>query len=186
MGEGGLARALAERGYEVVGVDPGAPPDSEFRRIKLEELDDEAPFHAVVMVWTLHHVGDLDVALDKVVELLLPGGLLILDDFGWELLDEPTAEWFHGQQRAGAAAHGHPPPESLDACKREWREEHLGLHGYAAMRAALDARFRERSFSWEPYLHAVLEDAVAAESLERTLIDADAITPMGFRYVGEL
>lgn len=184
-GRGHLARALADAGYAVLGVDPAAPDGELFRPIKLEEVEDEQPFDAVVMVAALHHVADLDVALDKVFELLAPGGLLILDDFGHERLDDATAEWFHGQSRAVAAAHGHERPASLTDFKREWEDEHVGLHGYDAMRAALDARFTEVAFSWEPYFHRLLADAVAAESLERTLIDAGAITPLGFRYVGQ-
>jgi SAM-dependent methyltransferase len=127
------------------------------------------------MVWTLHHVVDLDVALDKVVELLRPAGILVLDEFGHERLDAPTAEWFRGQSRAHAS-----PADFL----REWEDEHVGLHGYGAMRPALDARFEERTFSWEPYLYRLLRDAVSAESLERALIDAGAIRALGFRYVG--
>jgi polyphosphate kinase len=50
-------------------------------------------------------------------------------------------------------------------------------------RRELDARFRERMFSWEPYLYREL-DTVAAEALERTLVEAGAINALGFRYVG--
>jgi SAM-dependent methyltransferase len=183
-GQGTLAVALAAAGYDVVAVDPAAPKGEIFRPIKLEEIDDEPPFDAVVMSMTLHHVADLGVALDKVVELLRPGGLLVLDDFAHDRLDETTADWFYGQRRALAAARGTSAPSSLDAFRREWEEEHVGLHGYDAMRAAVDERFRERGFSWEPFLYRFLEDAVAAESLERTLVDADAIRAIGFRYVG--
>lgn len=183
-GAGNLARTLLDAGHDVVAVDPAAPEGDIFRRIKLEEVDDEEPFDAVVMASTLHHVADLEVALDKVVSLLRPGGLLILDDFGWDRLDTTTADWFYGQRRALAAARGTSAPATLDACRREWDDEHVGLHGYDAMRAALDRRFTERGFSWRPYLYRLLEDPVAAESLERALIDADAIQAVGFRYVG--
>jgi hypothetical protein len=50
--------------------------------------------------------------------------------------------------------------------------------------SGLDARFRERSFAWTATLHRLL-DGVAAEALERTLVEADAIRATGFRFVGE-
>jgi hypothetical protein len=61
------------------------------------------------------------------------------DLFAWALVDEPTARWDYDRLgRAGGLV--------------EWRAEHQHLHGFAAMRAALDSRFRERSFEWGPYL----------------------------------
>src|SRR5947209_1193233 len=91
-GEGDLARALDAAGYDVLAIDPVAPDGPFFRRVRLEELDDPGPFAAVVAGLSLHHVHDLAGALDRIVSLLEPGGLLVLDEFGWDLLDPPTAE----------------------------------------------------------------------------------------------
>ncbi|HUP53270.1 MAG TPA: hypothetical protein VM198_12385, partial [Longimicrobiales bacterium] len=68
---------------------------------------------------------------------------------------------------------------------REWEDEHVGLHGYDAMREELDERFEERFFSWEPYLYRFLEEGFAGEALERARSDADAIQAVGGRYVGD-
>jgi SAM-dependent methyltransferase len=183
-GDGELARALADAGWDMLAIDPAAPDGSIFRRLKLEDVDEPEAFDAVVAVRSLHHVTDLEAALDRVLELLRPGGVLVLDEFAWDRLTGPTAEWFHGQQRALAAAGRLPhAPATLEQCCRDWDDEHVGLHGYDAMRAALDDRFRERSFEWLPYLYRYL-DGVAGETLERTLIEADAIRATGFRYVG--
>lgn len=43
-GGGGLARALAADGYDLVAVDPNAPAGPIFRRTTLESLEDEEPF----------------------------------------------------------------------------------------------------------------------------------------------
>jgi SAM-dependent methyltransferase len=183
-GEGKLARALADAGWDVLAIDPAAPEGPIFRRLKLEEVDEPGGFDAVVAVRSLHHVTNLEAGLDRIHELLRPGGVLVLDEFAWDRLDQATAEWFHGQQRALVAAGRLPEaPASLDDCRREWEEEHVGLHGYEAMRAALDARFAQRSFEWLPYLYRLL-NGVTGEALERTLIEADAIQATGFRYVG--
>jgi SAM-dependent methyltransferase len=183
-GEGELARAVADAGWDVLAIDPAAPDGPIFRRLKLEDVDEPESFDAVVAVRSLHHVTDLEAALDRVKELLRAGGVLVLDEFAWDRLTGPTAEWFYGQQRVLAAAGRLPDaPATLEECCRDWEDEHVGLHGYEAMHAALGERFRERSFEWLPYLYRYL-DGVTGETLERTLIEADAIQATGFRYVG--
>jgi SAM-dependent methyltransferase len=181
-GRGELAAALASAGYDVLAVDPEAPEGAIYRRVTLEELDDDGPFEAVAASRSLHHVDNLDAALDKIVRLLAPDGVLVLNEFACDRLDAATADWYYGQRQALAAARGERAPRSLADCLDEWREDHAGLHGYDAMRRELDRRFRQRLFSWEPYLYGELRGVT--EALERTLIDADAIRATGFRYVG--
>lgn len=184
-GTGDLARTMDAAGYEVVAIDPAAPDGEIFRRIKLDELDRDERFDAVVAAFSLHHVTDLSVGLDRIRDVLRPGGLVLVEELGFDRLDQTTAEWFHGQRRALVAAGRLPVgPATVDECRREWDDEHVGLHGADAMRSELAARFRQRSFSWQPALYRYL-DGVAAEALERTLVEADAIQPLGFRYVGE-
>jgi len=183
-GRGDLTRALAGAGHDALGIDPAAPAEDGFRRIKLEDLEDEETFDAVVASHTLHHVTDVDIALDRIAAHLRPGGRLIVDEQGWDLLDDATAEWYWGQRRVLAAVRGEQAPTSVDALWEEWRADHVGLHGYARLRDELDRRFREVHFAWEPLLHRLLH-GVASESLERSLIEAGAIQPLGFRYVGE-
>src|SRR5215211_7732235 len=66
-GEGELARALDERGYDVTAIDPAAPAGPIFRRIKLEELEDDARFDAVVASCAFHHMGEnVDLNLARV------------------------------------------------------------------------------------------------------------------------
>jgi 2-polyprenyl-3-methyl-5-hydroxy-6-metoxy-1,4-benzoquinol methylase len=163
-GGGELARALADAGYDVLAVDPDAPDGPNFRRTTIEELDDQGPFDAVVASRSLHHVADLGAALDKIVAFLRRDGVLILDEFAWEQLD------------AGSAS-------EVGIAHDEWRAEHADLHTAAAMLAELGARFEQRSFSWEPYLHREQRQAIS-EELERDLIDAGRLAATGFRYVG--
>ena len=182
-GQGELTTSLAVAGYDVLGIDPLAPPGDYFRRLKLEDVDETERFDAVVAGFSLHHVSDLETGLDKIARLLEPGGVLVVDEFGWDRLDETTLDWLYGQQRALAAAGHGEPPASQEELRREWDAEHLGLHGFAALRAGLDARFDEREFEWTPHLHRKLA-GVATEVLEQALIDAGAIQALGFRYAG--
>jgi SAM-dependent methyltransferase len=121
-GDGELARALVEHGYDVVAIDPEAPDGEIFRRTTIEAFDEAGPFDAGVASLSIHHLHDLGVALDKLVRLL--GGPLIVNELAWDRLEPMTPEW---------------------------EEEHDGLHGYGVMRAELDARFEERFFEWRPY-----------------------------------
>jgi SAM-dependent methyltransferase len=182
-GQGELTTALAVAGYDVVGIDPAAPPGELFRRLTLDDLDETERYDAVVAAFSLHHIRDLDVALGKIATLLEQGGVLVVDEFAWDLLDEPTLDWMWGQQRALAAAGGEPAPESREELRAEWDADHLGLHGYEALRQALDEHFREEAFVRTPHLHRLLGGASSAV-LEQALIDADAIRPLGFRYAG--
>ena len=178
-GEGDLARALAGRGHEVVAIDPRAPAGELFQPVSLEQFTDPGPFDAVVANRSLHHIHDLEGALDKVARLLGPEGRMVVYEHAWERLDEPTARWY--LERCSAAAPG--APSSLQACVRDWRDDHAGLHSYAVLREALDRRFTERFFTWAPYLYGELGEAVKEE--ERALIETGAIQATGFYYAGE-
>ena len=175
--EGGVAPALADAGYDVLAIDPEAPEGRLYRRTTVEELDDPGPFDAVVAGRVLHHVDPLGPALDKLAGL---APLLLVDEFAWNHMDEPTVDWYESQHRLLVAAGRQPkgPPDLA-----EWRRRHVGLHPYETLRAELDARYDTEHFEWRPYFYLWL-DGPASEALESTLVDVDAIRPIGWRYVG--
>ena len=171
-GSGELARALSAARYDVTAIDPNAPEGEQFRRVSFEEFEESGPFDAVVASRSLHHIHDLGAALDKVLRLLGPDGVLVLDEFAWDRMDDATAEWYYTRRN-----------EPGEGWRERWNEEHEGLHTYDAMRAELDERFRERSFAWLPYFYR--EQAGIDVEEERRLIAEDAIQATGFRYIGE-
>jgi SAM-dependent methyltransferase len=164
-GSGELSISLTEAGYEVLGIDPKAPDGPLFRRTRVEDFHSAEPFDAVVACLSLHHVADLAVALDKVADLLSSEGRLVIDDFGWERLDEASAE------RVGIPF-------------AEWREEHEHLHTAEAMLGVLDDRFIRRTFSWEPFLFRERR-RIMDEEQERELMAEGRLPALGFQYVGE-
>ena len=177
---GGLATSLSVAGWDVLAIDPMAPPGDIFRRLLLDDLPpEEGPFDGVVAVRSLHHIRELDRALDKVVSLLGPGGVLAVDEFGWDLLDEPTLDWLLEQRRSRDGESAPTREELSDA----WQADHLGLHGYEVLRGELDARFEERAFSWQPDLYREIGGR-EAEVLERALIETGRIRALGFRWAG--
>jgi Methyltransferase domain len=175
--EGGVAPQLAAAGYDVLAVDPQAPEGPLYRNVSLEELDDPGPFDAVVAGRVLHHVHPLGPALGKLA-VLAP--LLVLDEFAWNHMDEPTVDWYESQHRLLVAA-GREPKGPADLAA--WRAAHSGLHSFETVRREIDARYEERASEWRPYLYRWL-DGPATEALESALIDAGAIRPIGFRYAG--
>jgi len=183
-GAGDLARGLAAAGHEVTAIDPDAPEGSIFRRVSLEEFAEPGPFEAVVASRSLHHVPDLDVAVEKIDSLLVRGGLVLLDDYAKERFDRKTAAWYFEHRRTIAAADGPEAPASLEECIAEWEEDDAHIHGEVEMKAALDHRFRQQYLAWVPYLWRDLEGA-ASFADEQAAIDAGIIAAMGFRYVGE-
>jgi SAM-dependent methyltransferase len=163
-GSGDLARELAAAGYDVLAIDPDAPEGPIFRRSTIEELDEQSPFDAVVASRSLHHVGDLGAAVEKVAAHLAKGGRIVIDEFGWERLDARSAE-------------------EVGISFAEWRNEHEDLHTASAMVEQLDRRFERRRLSWEPYLYREQGQAVS-EEIERELIETGRLAATGFRYVG--
>jgi SAM-dependent methyltransferase len=172
-GDGQVALALAASGHEVTAIDPVAPAGPIFQRVTLEEFASREPFDVVVASRSLHHVHNLDAALEKIAQL---APLLIVDEFAWDRLDERTAAWYLTQLDR--------PSISIPECLREWDQEHAGLHGHETLRTAFDRRFRGGYFAWCPYLHRY-PGVRADEESEQALIEAGAINALGFRYVGE-
>jgi SAM-dependent methyltransferase len=160
-------------GFHVVAIDPEAPEGPIFRRSTLEELDEVGPFDAAVASYALHHIESLQPAIDRIADLLTPGGKLVIEEFGWDRVDHATADWYAQQQ--GEA--------SSDSVLAEWEAEHEGLHGYARMRRAMDERFSENCLEWRPYLYRCLE-RVDLEPGESAAIKQADIQGVGFRYVG--
>ena len=182
-GPGELTTALAVAGYDVLGIDPAAPHGEHFRRLTLEELDERGPYDGVIAARSLHHIRDLDAALDKVASLLRPNGVLLVDEFAWDRLDGPTLRWLWEQRRPPGAAGNGEGAASVEALREDWEADHLGLHGEEPLRRALAARFDQQAFEWTPYLYRLL-GVGATEVLERALVDAGEIQALGFRYAG--
>jgi SAM-dependent methyltransferase len=184
-GRGELAQALAERGFEVVAIDPHAPEGTIFVRVGLEDFSDARGFDAVVASVSLHHIEDLAGALDQIASFLPRGGVLALEEFAKERLAGDTARWYYHQRRALAAAGREDTmPDDFEEWERRSDADHAAIHPVSEIRSALEHRFAERSFEWTPYLYSHrLDDAL--EPLERRLIAEGAIDATGLWYVGE-
>jgi SAM-dependent methyltransferase len=178
--EGGVVELLAGAGYDVLGVDPHAPEGERFLRTTFQEARNRLlleGFDAVVAGRVLHHVNPLDEGLDLLAAI---APLLIVDEFASDRIDRAAQDWYEGQHRMLRAAGAEPNgPAALD----EWRERHPGLHPHVVLLAALRARYDELELEWLPYLSRWL-GGPSSESLEQTLIDAELIPAIGYRWAG--
>jgi len=191
---GGFVPALGAVGYAAVGVDPRAPDEPGYRQIEYERYRPPEPVHAVVACTSLHHVTDLDDALDRIRGGLVPGGRVVVVEWAWERFDERTARWCFARL-ASEAPDADAEPGWLHRHRDRWRgagvpwEEHLrswageeGLHAGERIAAGLDARFERLLYRTGPYCFSGLENTTEAD--EQGAIDAGEIEATGIRYVG--
>ena len=145
-GDGELAHALAEAGYEVLAIDP-KPSGRHVRPVALHELD-EAPrsFGAALAVTSLHHVEPLEGSLEHLAELLAPGGVLVVDEFDVAAFDDRAAEWWLEQRRALGEAEHAGAAALVD-------DHRAHLHSLARIVAALEPSFHVSAPLYGPYLY---------------------------------
>lgn len=183
---GGLVLRLRSAGYDATGVDPDAPDEPGFARVEFERFG-PVRADAILACTSLHHVADLDAALDRVASSLVPGGTLIVVEMAWERYDEPTARWSFGHASADEdswirhqhdewAASGLPWAEYRDA----WAAQ-AGLHRGAAVVEGLDQRFGTVSVTHGPYFFGDL--ATVSYAQEQRAIEAGQISAVGISYL---
>ena len=174
--EGGVVDLLTDAGYDVLGVDPHAPAAERFLQTTFQELQGE--WDAVVAGRVLHHVHPLDEGLDLLASF---APLLVVDEFAHDRIDRAAQDWYEGQHRMLRASGVEPSgPSDLD----EWRERHSAvLHPHDIVLAGLRARYDERVLEWLPYLSRWL-GGPSSESLEETLVAAELIPAIGYRWAG--
>jgi len=145
-GDGALARALAEAGYEVLAIDP-EPRGADVRRVSLHELDEPpGSFDAALAVTSLHHVEPLDDSITFLAQLLSPDAVLLVDEFDVAAFDERAAEWWLRQRRAlGGEEHA--------GVQELVREHRAHLHPLERILAALEPYFRFGAPLYGPYLY---------------------------------
>ena len=188
---GGFVPALGDGGYHAVGVDPQAPQGPGYHRVEFERYQPPQPVQCVVASLSLHHVADLEVALDRLEAVVAPGGVLVVVEWAWERFDEATARWCFArlpppdpgkepgwlhQARERWAASGQP----WDAFLGSWATGE-GLHPGEAIVRGLDGRFHRRLYVEGPYFFPDL--AATSEAEEQAAIDAGLIQAGGIRYI---
>jgi SAM-dependent methyltransferase len=170
-GDGELAAALADDGYDVLAIDP-RPKADHVREMALLDLDEPPDsFDAAVAVVSLHHVEPLQPSLARLAEVVRPGGTVVIDELDVEALDQRAATWWidHGGD-------GHDPAELIEAMRHH-------IHRLHAITAALAPDFELSEPVPGPYLHRWHLPPGLLEA-EEAAIAAGEIPRVGVRIVG--
>lgn len=189
-GLGGFIFDLGHAGYDAVGVDPEAPVGRCFRRVEFERYDGPRPVDAIIACTSLHHVADLNVAVGKIAEALVPDGVLVVVEWAHELFDEATARWcfdrlshdgdtFLHHHRDAWAESGAPWSTYFG----QWARDEHGLHAWTEIEGALGTRFAADRVEQRPYYFPSLG---ISEDDEDAVINSGAIRAGAIRYVGRL
>jgi 2-polyprenyl-3-methyl-5-hydroxy-6-metoxy-1,4-benzoquinol methylase len=211
-GSGELALQLEKAGLLVTAIDKdeNASMRAAAEGITVQEEDffeysaEKESFDVILFSRVLHHMHPLDVALEKVHTLLKPNGILLLDEFAVEGMDEKSATWFYGLKQvlaeAGTYSWSLGEQKIKDKFGKEsdleiWKQLHLGMHSVIdseTMRKELAKRFKLQSDSTVPYLYRYFADRrfrLKDELVPRVyeweckLIQQQVLKPIGFYWL---
>ena len=209
-GQGHLAAALAGAGHDVVALDSNeeAVAATRYKGVdaRLATFPDnlperhEDPFDIVLFTRSLHHVEDLDAAAAAAFSLLAPTGIVLVEDWAWNIIDERTAAWAYGLMGIGRTAGLVPQGlwQGGNDPLRHWLDEHEHhVHAIAEMRDAIVKHGKQHNVSiteeTTPYFYryfcdylanhdddgaAIVESVLAAE---QQMLNAGAMAPLGWR-----
>lgn len=141
-GRGALAAALIELGYQVTGVDRNAEVAAAARErgvpvVEADINDVAGEYDVVLFTRSLHHAENLDATLSHAATLLAPGGQIIIEEFAWERVDQPAADFLYDNRALLVAAGLLDAPLPAGELLDEWVSGHRALHQGSAMLAAL-------------------------------------------------
>jgi SAM-dependent methyltransferase len=173
-GDGELAKALGAAGYDVTPIDPTAEPGSTVQPLALIDVDGR--FDAAVAVVSLHHVEPLEESCAHLAALLVPGGVLVIDEIDSENFTATAATWWLGQRRAlGSDEEDLGPSEMVDDLRHH-------VHSVSRITDALTSHFALGAPVRGAYLHR-WDLHAALYGPETDLIAAGHLPAVGWRQV---
>lgn len=208
-GRGLLAAKLGSEGFSVTALDRSlvsleARDTPHVTFVERDFLEYEAePFEAILFVASLHHIPDLDRALLRAHQLLLPGGLLIAEEFALEAPDVQTSRWYYEVQElltlGGLSPHQHTHGSSTQSPQARWSHEHAEtppLHTGEAMVMAVKQRFSLLEATPGPFLYRHICHGMEATErgghLAHYIFDAEkrriaegTLRPVGLRLLAQ-
>ncbi|MBY0356674.1 MAG: class I SAM-dependent methyltransferase [Candidatus Obscuribacterales bacterium] len=203
-GKGKLARELMNSGYNLKAIDSSdeAVVAAKTLGVDAQKIDflefKQAKFDAICFTRSLHHIDPLAAAVAKIDELLEIDGVVIIEDFAAELLDENGALWRYAIEDLLVACAKLPSRDTktaLQAPLRFWQEHHFGKHKISdskSMIEALSARFHITKLEYTPYLYRYFVDGkyglapslvLALKNWETKMIDLGSMKAIGIRLI---
>lgn len=174
-GEGALAAALGDAGYDVLAIDPAG--EGRVAAIALNDVDEPAgSFDAAVAVVSLHHVEPLDASLANLSRVVRPGGVLAVDELDVRALDERAVGWWIERRKELGEHAPDDPAELIDEMRGH-------IHPIDRIYALLEESFELSPPARGSYLHRWHLDLDLRES-EEALIASGELPPVGVRFSG--
>jgi len=186
-GEGHVAYELLKRGYHVRGLDSDPEVIARTRAhgvtavvASWPKFSSSVSFDVIAFTRSLHHINPLAEAIARARELLNPGGLLLIEDFALDEVDEATVHWFVKVLRSEQGKASINPiadqlaTKLLSACDvmQTWhRNRAHDLHPFTAMNEAIAAQFVIRETQSVPYFYRYLVPVLATTSQAASFID---------------
>ena len=221
-GWGSTSLELARAGHDVLGLDSSQESVQVAKRARSKSLSGRLEYHVAdftswktqdrydlaIFSRVLHHIPWPRKTLEKVKGLLSSKGSIICVEYAYDRFDRTSAIWFYHIRRLLEEAGWFTSRKrvsdnvrvSVNRILREWqthgRKERLNR--FQEMYRPMRELFREKHFSWEPYIFwdlimdmrirsAETESAVGrfVKENEKVLIHRGAVSPILFCFVGE-
>lgn len=168
-GDGYVAEELVRRGLSVVGLDSDEAAVERARGRGVNAIRASWPnfqdvcMDAVAFTRSLHHISPIEEAVSKARGLLKPNGLLLVEDFAFDEVDEATIAWFvdmlYERRSLITPVPGEFATEILESKDPvvAWRHDHdHELHTIGTMRSAISQQFELQQTESVPYLYRYL------------------------------
>ncbi|MBZ0303980.1 MAG: class I SAM-dependent methyltransferase [Anaerolineae bacterium] len=208
-GSGDLALRLQQDGHDLVALDESEAAVQQVSAKGITahhghwpDFEDE-PFDAILFTRSLHHIWPLDPALDQVMHLLKPDGVVMVEEFDFPAARPTEVAWLYGTLRLLEACdqldlHTESLASRLlagDGDYALWRRGE-DLHPVSAILNALVERFdltvNESSAHLYRFVIPLLSDdatgyelAARLLDMEQRLADSGALARIGRRFVGQ-
>lgn len=206
-GKGYVAALLQAEVFEVTAIDKNEDAVQQARangvtahQADLLEVEDD-PYDALLFSRVLHHLSPLPEALAKAHRLLKPNGVVFIEDFDFERMDEADASWFYGLEsvlKAGRQLDKSLTAQGGEGALERWRNHNRqhDINSGAKMRGALERHFTIVFEASPPYLYRYVASRLAVSvqgvalaeavlSWEQSLIAAGGLEAVGLRWVGQ-
>lgn len=209
-GDGHLARALLDLGYDVIGIEADANAVAAARQLGVSTYHarwphaDVSGFDAVIFTRSLHHIHPLQQAVDRAWAVLNAGGRIIIEDFGYDEVDQRTIDWFAGMTRVLMATGALDDSDSWlrelagsEEASRVWTANHdHDLNTVGEIEDTVGKRFGRVERASAAYFFRYLSTALreddrrrrideAVAQLEESLAASGAIQALGQRFVAQ-
>lgn len=184
-GNGELALALSESGYEVTALDSRPAAVAACRAKGLTACEARWPdwqgsrVDAVLFTRSLHHIPPLDDAVRQAANHLKPGGRLLVEDFAFADATPALAGWFQNELALLQLGSLLQIPESSFVARmlrhadplQAWRHDHMDdLHRADAMNHVLNQHFTDVQQTRTCYLYRYLIQVVGETAAGAELV----------------